>query len=122
MRPPGAPRPCHRQEGPVPAGRPPPPRCWSPDVDVAEDVLLAGPGQEGDEASPGGGPRAEPFVEIMLDAFTELPFAVGQPCQEGDRHGEALLGPLVGAVGDQRRGGVAGPQVVKEAPPEEPFE
>ncbi len=71
---------------------------------------------------PGGGPGAEPFVEIVLGAFTELPSAVGQLGQESDRHGEALLGPLVGAVAKRRRGAAAGSQVAQQAPPEEPFE
>jgi hypothetical protein len=53
--------------------------------------------------------------------FTGLPFAVGRPCQESDGHGEALLGPLAGAVAE-RRGGAAGPQVAQDAPAEEPFE
>jgi hypothetical protein len=62
-------------------------RCWR-----AQDK------QEGDDVPPGGGPGGEPLVEIVLGAFTDLPPAVGQPRQDSDRHGEALLGPLVGAV------------------------
>ena len=58
----------------------------------------------------------------MLGAFTQVPSAAGQPGQERDRHGDALLGPLVGAVAERRRGGAAGPQVAQQAPAEEPFE
>ena len=58
----------------------------------------------------------------MLGAFAELASAAGQPGQEGGRHGEALLGPLVGAVAERRRGGAAGSQVAQQAPAEEPFE
>ena len=68
------------------------------------------------------GPVANHCVEIVLGAFTQLPSAAVQPGQERDRHGEALLGPLVGAVAERRRGGAAGPQVAQQAPAEEPFE
>ena len=68
------------------------------------------------------GPVPNHCVEIVLGAFTEVPSAAGQPGQERDRHGEALLGPLVGAVAERRRGGAAGPQVAQQAPAEEPFE
>ena len=67
---------------------------------------------------PGGGSGAEPRVEIVLGAFTEVPSAVGQPGQEYDRHGEAL----VGAVAERRRSSAAGPHVVQQVPAEEPFE
>ena len=73
-------------------------------VDVADDALLAGPGQEGDDVPPGGGPGAEPLVQVVLGTFTKLPPAAVQPCQERGRRGEALLGPLVGAVAQRRRG------------------
>jgi hypothetical protein len=52
---------------------------------------------------PGGGPGAEPRVEIVLGAVTGVPSAAGRPGQERGRHGEALLGPLVGAVAERRR-------------------
>ena len=71
---------------------------------------------------PGGGPGAEPAVEIVLGAVTQVPSAVGQPGQERDRHGDALLGPLVGAVAERCPGGAAGPQVAQQAPAEESFE
>jgi hypothetical protein len=43
----------------------------------------------------------------VLGAITQVPSAVAQPGQERDRHGQALLGPLVGAVAERRRGGAA---------------
>jgi hypothetical protein len=92
------------------------------DGDVADDALLTGPGQEGDDVPPGGGPGGEPLVEIVLGAVTELPSAAVQPGQERDRHGKALFGPLVGAVAKRRRGTAAGSQVAQQAPLEEPFE
>jgi len=58
----------------------------------------------------------------VLGAFTQVPSAAVQPGQERDRYGEALLGPLVGAVAERRRGTAAGSQVAQEAPAEEPFE
>src|SRR6478752_5354676 len=42
-------------------------------LELADDALLAGPGQEGDDVPPGGGPGAEPRVEIVLGAFTQVP-------------------------------------------------
>src|SRR5207249_9082940 len=90
-------------------------------LDGAGDALLAGPGQEGDDVPPGGGPGTEPRVEIVLGAVTEVPSAAVQPGQERDRHGEALLGPLVGAMAERRRSG-AGPQVAQQAPPQKPLE
>jgi hypothetical protein len=71
---------------------------------------------------PGGRPGGEPLVEIALAALTEVPSAVVQPRQERDRHGQALLGPLVGAAAKRRRGTAAGSQVAQQTPPEEPFE
>lgn len=71
---------------------------------------------------PGGGPGAEPRVDVVLGAFTQVPSAAGQPGQERDRDSEALLGPLAGAVAERRRSGAAGPQVAQQAPVEEPFE
>jgi hypothetical protein len=91
-------------------------------LDAAEDALAAGPGQEGQGVLPGAWPGGEPAVEVVLGAFAELVSAAGQPGQEGGRYGEALLGPLVGAVADWRRGGAAGWQVPQQVPPEKPFE
>jgi hypothetical protein len=91
-------------------------------LELADDALLAGPGQEGNDVPPGGRPGAEPRVEIVPGAVTQVPSAAGQPGQERGRHGEALLGPLVGAVAERRRGGAAGSQVAQQAPAEEPFE
>jgi hypothetical protein len=87
-----------------------------------DDALLTGLRQEGDDVPPGGRPGGEPLVEIVLGAFTQVPSAVGQLRQERDRHGKALLGPLVGAVAKRRRGTAAGSQVAQQAPLEEPFE
>ena len=90
-------------------------RCWGfrlgvdhGQFDAAEDALLAGPGQEGQGVLPGAGPAGEPAVEVVLGALGGPASAAGQPGQERDRHGEALLGPLVGAVAKRRRGGAGG--------------
>jgi hypothetical protein len=91
-------------------------------LDAAEDVLAAGPGQEGEGVLPRVWPGGEPAIELVLDAFAELVSAVGHPGQEGGRCGEALHGPLVGAVADRRRGCAAGSQVPQQVPPEKPFE
>jgi hypothetical protein len=82
-------------------------------LEAAEDALAAGPGQEGEGVLPRAWPGGEPAVEVVLGAFAELVSAAGQPGQEGGRYGEALLGPLVEAVADRRRGGAAGSQVLR---------
>jgi len=61
----------------------------------------------------GGGPCGEPLVKIVLGAFIQVPPAAVQPGQERDGHGEALLGPLVGAVPDRRLGAAAGSQEIE---------
>jgi len=91
-------------------------------LELADDALLAGPGQAGNDVPPGSRPGAEPRVEIVLGAVTQVPSAIGRPGQERGRHGEALLGPLVGAVAERRRGDAAGSQVAQQALAEEPFE
>ena len=50
---------------------------------------------------PDGGPGAEPGVDVMLGAVIQVLSAAVQPGQERNRYGEALLGPLVGAVADR---------------------
>jgi hypothetical protein len=91
-------------------------------LDAAEDALVTGPGQEGEGVLPGAWPGGEPAVEVVLGALAELVSAAGQPGQEGGRYGEALLGPLIGAVAERRCGGAAGSQVLEQVPPEKPFE
>jgi hypothetical protein len=76
---------------------------------AVERDQAAGEAVAGDDVPPGGGPGGEPLVQIVLGTFTELPSTAGQPGQESGRYGEALLGPLVGAVAKRRSRGASTP-------------
>jgi len=48
-------------------------------LDAAQDMLVAGPGQEGEGVLPGAWPRSEPAVKVVLGAFAELASGTRRP-------------------------------------------
>jgi hypothetical protein len=77
-------------------------------VDAAEDVLAAGPGQEGEGMLPGAGPAGEPSVEVVLGALAEPASAAGSEVKNAIA---TMRRYLARAVAGRRGGSTARPQV-----------